>query len=226
MQSSVEQHIFVTGACGAGKSTFANALSYQLQIPLHRLEDHPGFRQMLQYKPDLNRVSRSTAICSVASPPSASGPGGGQAITASHHRGDPDPECSRIDHRAQTDIGRYALAPDCPAISGAGSRQVRRGSYTVRRSSGGRAWLCSRPAACVTRSADLRRSGTGDCCIPTTPWGRNCTKSCVQNLVAKAGEREVHGRSCLVNHDLAEQKRVQVCRWVANVMAVVAAYVG
>jgi hypothetical protein len=55
MQSSAEQHIFVTGACGAGKSTLAKALSYQLQFPLHRLDDDPDFRQMLQYEPDLNR---------------------------------------------------------------------------------------------------------------------------------------------------------------------------
>jgi dephospho-CoA kinase len=35
MQRSAEQHIFVTGACGAGKSTLAKALSQQLQLPLH-----------------------------------------------------------------------------------------------------------------------------------------------------------------------------------------------
>jgi hypothetical protein len=57
MQSSIEQHIFVTGACGAGKSTLAKALSNQLQLPLHRLDDDPDFRQMLQYEPDLNRVA-------------------------------------------------------------------------------------------------------------------------------------------------------------------------
>ncbi len=57
MQSNIEQHIFVTGACGAGKSMLANALSRQLQLPLHRLDDDPGFRQMLQYEPDLNRVT-------------------------------------------------------------------------------------------------------------------------------------------------------------------------
>jgi Cdc6-like AAA superfamily ATPase len=55
MQSSADQHIFVTGACGAGKSTLAKALSRQLQFPLHRLDDDPDFRQMLQYEPDLNR---------------------------------------------------------------------------------------------------------------------------------------------------------------------------
>jgi tRNA A37 threonylcarbamoyladenosine biosynthesis protein TsaE len=57
MQSNADQHIFVTGACGAGKSTLAKALSYQLQLPLHRLDDDPDFRQMLQYEPDLNRLT-------------------------------------------------------------------------------------------------------------------------------------------------------------------------
>src|SRR5262245_24210116 len=57
MQSSVDQHIFVTGACGAGKSTPARALSHQLQLPLHRLDDDPNFRRMLPYEPDLNRVT-------------------------------------------------------------------------------------------------------------------------------------------------------------------------
>lgn len=57
MQISADQHIFVTGACGAGKSTLARALSRQLQFPLHRLDDDPDFRQMLQYEPDLNRFT-------------------------------------------------------------------------------------------------------------------------------------------------------------------------
>src|SRR2546428_8764644 len=57
MQSSAEQHIFVTGACGAGKSTLAKALSQQLQLPLHRLDDHPDFRQMLPDEPWLHRVT-------------------------------------------------------------------------------------------------------------------------------------------------------------------------
>jgi hypothetical protein len=57
MQSSAEQHIFITGACGAGKSTLGRALSRQLQLPLHRLDDDPDFRQMLQYEPDLNRCT-------------------------------------------------------------------------------------------------------------------------------------------------------------------------
>ena len=53
MQSSTKQYIFVTGACGAGKSTLAKALSHQLQLPLHRLDDDPDFRQMLPYEPEL-----------------------------------------------------------------------------------------------------------------------------------------------------------------------------
>src|SRR5919197_4553476 len=57
MQSSAEQHIFVTGACGAGKSTLAKALSHQLQLPLHRLDDDPDFRQMLPDEPWLHRVT-------------------------------------------------------------------------------------------------------------------------------------------------------------------------
>ena len=57
MTTRAEQHIFVTGACGAGKSTLGRALSRQLQLPLHRLDDDPDFRQMLQHDPppDLNR---------------------------------------------------------------------------------------------------------------------------------------------------------------------------
>jgi len=51
MQSSAEQHIFITGACGAGKSTLGKALSRQLQLPLHRLDDDPDFRRMLQHDP-------------------------------------------------------------------------------------------------------------------------------------------------------------------------------
>jgi cytidylate kinase len=47
MQSSADQHILVTGTCGAGKSTLAKALSRQLQLPLHRLDDDPDFRQMV-----------------------------------------------------------------------------------------------------------------------------------------------------------------------------------
>ena len=57
MQSSAEQHIFVTGAWGAGKSTLAKALSHQLQLPLHRLDDDPDFRQMLLDEPWLHRVA-------------------------------------------------------------------------------------------------------------------------------------------------------------------------
>jgi hypothetical protein len=59
MQSSAEQHIFITGACGAGKSTLGRALSRQLQLPLHRLDDDPDFRQMLQHAPppDITRLT-------------------------------------------------------------------------------------------------------------------------------------------------------------------------
>lgn len=55
MKICADQHIFVTGACGAAKSTLAKALSRRLQLPLRRLDDDPVFRQMLQYEPDLNR---------------------------------------------------------------------------------------------------------------------------------------------------------------------------
>ena len=59
MQSSAEQHIFITGACGAGKSTLGKALARQLQLPLHRLDDDPDFRQMLQHDPppDITRLT-------------------------------------------------------------------------------------------------------------------------------------------------------------------------
>ena len=59
MQSNADCHIFVTGACGAGKSTLAKALSCQLQLPLHRLDDDPDFRQMLQHDPppDITRLT-------------------------------------------------------------------------------------------------------------------------------------------------------------------------
>ena len=57
MRSQAESHIFVTGACGAGKSTLGRALSRQLQLPLHRLDDDPEFRQMLQYEPWLHQSS-------------------------------------------------------------------------------------------------------------------------------------------------------------------------
>ncbi len=57
MKRSTEQHIFITGACGAGKSTLGRVLSRQLQLPLHRLDDDPDFRQMLQHEPDLNRFT-------------------------------------------------------------------------------------------------------------------------------------------------------------------------
>jgi hypothetical protein len=53
------QHIFITGACGAGKSTLGKALAHQLQLPLHRLDDDPDFRQMLQHDPppDITRLT-------------------------------------------------------------------------------------------------------------------------------------------------------------------------
>jgi hypothetical protein len=57
MQPRSEQHIFVTGACGAGKSTLAKALSHQVQLPLRRLDDDPDFRQMLPEEPWLHRVT-------------------------------------------------------------------------------------------------------------------------------------------------------------------------
>jgi hypothetical protein len=57
MKSNAAQHIFVTGACGAGKSTLGKALSSQLQLPWHRLDDDPDFRQMLPYEPYLHRLT-------------------------------------------------------------------------------------------------------------------------------------------------------------------------
>ena len=134
MQSSAEQHIFITGACGAGKSTLGRALSRQLQLPLHRLDDDPDFRQMLQHDPppDITRLTdpqryarwqalRRHLVHEAIKLPEP------HIIEGTH------PDCPRVDHRAQTDPGRYAIAPDYPATSGAGSRQVRRGPGTVRR---------------------------------------------------------------------------------------------
>src|SRR5438874_342720 len=54
----MRQHIFITGACGAGKSTLARALSLQLRLPLHRLDDSPEFRRMVL--PDPPEVYRLT----------------------------------------------------------------------------------------------------------------------------------------------------------------------
>jgi uridine kinase len=51
MKSSAAQHIFVTGACGAGKSTLGKALSRQLQLPLHQLDNDPDFRQLVEHDP-------------------------------------------------------------------------------------------------------------------------------------------------------------------------------
>jgi hypothetical protein len=55
MKISTDHHFFVTGACGAGKSTLGKALSSQLQLPLHQLDNDPDFRQMLQHDPDVYR---------------------------------------------------------------------------------------------------------------------------------------------------------------------------
>jgi tRNA A37 N6-isopentenylltransferase MiaA len=57
MQSRADHHIFVTGACGAGKSMLGKALSRQWHLPLHRLDDDPDFRQMLPYEPYLHRLT-------------------------------------------------------------------------------------------------------------------------------------------------------------------------
>ena len=129
MQSSAEQYIFITGAVGAGKSTLGRALSRQLLFTLHRLDDAPDFRQMLQHDlpPDITRLTdpqryarwqalRRHLVHEAIKLPEAA-----------HHRGHTHPDRPRVDHRAQTDPGRYAIAPDYPATSGAGSRQVRRG---------------------------------------------------------------------------------------------------
>ena len=50
MQHRAAQHIVITGACGAGKSTLAKALSRQLQLPVHRLDDDPDFRQLVEHE--------------------------------------------------------------------------------------------------------------------------------------------------------------------------------
>lgn len=50
MQRSAVQHICITGACGAGKSTLAKALSRQLQLPVHRLDDDPDFRLLVEHE--------------------------------------------------------------------------------------------------------------------------------------------------------------------------------
>ena len=48
----------IPGVCGAGKSTLGRALSHQLQLPLHRLDDDPDFRQLVE--PELPDVYRWT----------------------------------------------------------------------------------------------------------------------------------------------------------------------
>jgi energy-coupling factor transporter ATP-binding protein EcfA2 len=58
MQRSAQQHILITGACGAGKSTLGKALSRQLHVALHQLDSDPDFLQLLQ--PDPPEVYRLT----------------------------------------------------------------------------------------------------------------------------------------------------------------------
>jgi hypothetical protein len=48
MASRAGQHIVITGACGAGKLTLGRALARQLQLPLHRLDDDPAFRELVE----------------------------------------------------------------------------------------------------------------------------------------------------------------------------------
>ena len=73
-----------------------------------------------------------------------------------------------LTHRAPADPGRYALAPDYPATSGAGSRQVRRGPRTVRRTACWRAGLYGGPAARwythgrSTKACDWRLTPSGN----------------------------------------------------------------
>ena len=50
MPCRAAQHILITGACGAGKSTLGQALSRQLQLPLHRLDDDPNFRWLVEHE--------------------------------------------------------------------------------------------------------------------------------------------------------------------------------
>ena len=134
MQRNAKQHIFITGACGAGKSTLSQALSHQLQLPLHRLDDDPDFRQMLPDEPWLHRVTdpqryarwqalRRQVVQEAVTLPQPHIIEGTHILTApaftSGHR--------RI-------LGRHALPPDYPTIAGAGSREVCRGPHTVRRS--------------------------------------------------------------------------------------------
>ena len=48
----------IPGACGASKSPLGRALSRQLQLPVHRLDDDPDFRQLVE--PELPDVYRWT----------------------------------------------------------------------------------------------------------------------------------------------------------------------
>jgi AAA domain len=50
MPCRAAQHILITGACGAGKSTLGRALSRQLQLPVHRLDDDPDFRLLVEHE--------------------------------------------------------------------------------------------------------------------------------------------------------------------------------
>lgn len=50
--------MFITGACGAGKSTLGRALSRQVQLPVHRRDDEPDVRQLVE--PELPDVYRWT----------------------------------------------------------------------------------------------------------------------------------------------------------------------
>ena len=50
MPCRAAQHILITGACSAGKSTLGRALSRQLQLPVHRLDDDPDFRLLVEHE--------------------------------------------------------------------------------------------------------------------------------------------------------------------------------
>ena len=134
-------------------------------------------------------------------PPSASGPGGCQLpppriIRAPRSRLPP----SR--HRAQTDRGRYALAPDYPAIFGAGRADdaedpVR---YADRHPAAPGSVAARQRRA--TRPADLRGPARG---LPSSGHSlkEEFAQLGLQNLAATAGKRRGHGvRLCIVNEEL------------------------